>query len=172
MRVNKRVVALRSGVAFASLPPSAPFPGCPTGRGRTGAGEPPGAAAAEPRAAPRLPRPPCPAAPPSLCPGLLRAPPRQCRRQAGGGRGRSRRRGRDAPGAPCPAPGGAGQRGSGASLRCRGNTRRRGARCGGDAVPLPSAPDPPCAAAPAPLLGMKPPAIKNAEVASLARLPA
>lgn len=115
MRVNKRVVALRSGVDFPSLPPSAPFLGCPTGPGRTGAGEPPQAAAAEPRAAPSLPRPPYPAAPPSLCPGLLPAPPLEM--SAGGGRGPREeqvagrgRRGRDAPGALCPAPGSAGQR--------------------------------------------------------------
>lgn len=85
MRVNKRVVALRSGVAFPSLPPP-PFSAVPPWPDRTGAGEPPRAAVAEPRAAPSLPRPPNPpAAPPSLCPGLLPAPPLEM--SAGGGRG-------------------------------------------------------------------------------------
>lgn len=156
MRVNKRAVALRSGVAFPSLLPSAPFPGCSSWPGRTGAGEPPRAAAAEPRAAPSLSRPPHPAAPPSLCPGLLPAPPWKCRRAgaAGGAGGRARPAGQGC--SRCAVPGSE-QRGTAARPRAErgfparwGNTRRlrrrRRARCGGDAEPLPGARDPPCAA--------------------------
>lgn len=142
MRVSEQVVALRPGVAFPSLPPSAPFLGCPPWPGRTGAGEPPGRAAAEPRAAPSLPRPPCPAAPPSSAPASFPPLPGKCRREAGGGRGRGRWPGA-AGGQGCSRCAVPGPERSGASPRCRGTPAAAalgaaGMRC--------RCPDPPCAA--------------------------
>lgn len=180
MRVNKRVVALRSGVAFPSLPPSAPFLGCPTGpdrgretptgsgRGAPGGTQPPPPAVSCGTAIP-LPRPPSRPSPGNV--GGRRAG------AAGGAGGRARPAGQgcsrcagDAPGAPCPAPSSVG--------------RRRGPEWSGDpcaagetpavrrgcAAQLPT-PAVRCSCGAAPLLGMKPLAVENAEVASLARLP-
>lgn len=113
MRVSEQVVALRPGVAFPSLPPSAPpFSAVPPGRAGPGPGNPrgewprsPGRHPASPaRRALRhrhpLPRPPSRPSPGNV--GGRRAG------AAGGAGGRARPADRDAPGAPCPAPSGAG----------------------------------------------------------------
>lgn len=199
--MSKRAVALRSRVAFPSVPP-APFLRCPHragpgpgsppavparggggGRPQPGTAVPGRTALRGPRAAPSLPRPPYPAAPPSLCPGLLpAAPPREMSAGCGRGRREEQVAGRGRRGRGCSRSGagpgsGAGAEQSGTWQGQHGASLRPGKHqqppppplpgAAGDAVTLPQRPNPAVCGScgSSPLLGMKPPAIKKAEVA-------